>query len=163
MSGASVHGSPHLSYESFRQAAPAAYSAMVALGAAVDESGLDKSLTELVKLRVSQLNGCAFCVQFHLNLLRRLGVDPVKIDLVAVWREAGVHDARERAALGWAEQLTAMAAQPLPDDAWAVLRTQFSEDEAAFLTVSVATIQAWNRIAGGLRFAPPVPRGARAG
>jgi AhpD family alkylhydroperoxidase len=113
-------------------------------------------LTELVKLRVSQINGCAFCLQFHVNVARKVGVDAAKLDLVAAWRDAGAFSVREMAALTWAEQLTAMAGSPVPEDAFAALREHFSENEATFLTVSIATINAWNRVAGGLRFAPPI-------
>jgi AhpD family alkylhydroperoxidase len=148
------------SYEMFRELAPAAYAALLALGKAVDEAGLDKRLTELVKLRVSQINGCAFCAQLHLNVARKAGVDETRLGLAAVWREAGVFSPREQAALAWAEQLTAMADVPVPPDAFARLREHFSEAEATFLTVSIATINAWNRIAGALRFAPPIPSGA---
>ncbi len=70
------------------------------------DSGLDKALTELIKIRASQINGCAFCVQFHLNLARKAGVPQTKLDLVAVWRDAGVFTAREMAALAWTEALT---------------------------------------------------------
>jgi AhpD family alkylhydroperoxidase len=89
----------HISYETFQATATAARSALTALGKAVDEAGLDKALTELVKLRVSQINGCAFCTQFHLTTARQAGGDAAKLDLVAVWRDAGVFSARERAAL----------------------------------------------------------------
>ncbi len=155
-----MHSTPdtipaHLSYESFQAAAAAALAALSGLGKAVDDTGLDKGLTELVKLRVSQINGCAFCTRFHLNIARRVGVDAVKLDLVAVWRDAGVFSPREVAALAWAEHLAAMASATVPDDAYARLREQFAEDEALHLTVAIAHINAWNRIAGALRFPPP--------
>src|SRR5260370_30832733 len=102
---------PRLSYENFTKAAPGAYGGLAALGKAVDESGLEKSLTELVKLRTSQVNGCAFCVSFHLNILRKLGVAPEKIDLLPVWREAVVYSERDIAALA----STAALSAPPPD------------------------------------------------
>jgi AhpD family alkylhydroperoxidase len=118
------------SYEAFRELAPAAYATLIALGKAVDDAGLDKGLTELVKLRVSQINGCAFCLQLHLNVARKVGVDAAKLDLIAVWRDAGAFSVREMAALTWAEQLTAMAESPVPEHAFAALREHFSENEA---------------------------------
>ncbi|MCE1237117.1 MAG: carboxymuconolactone decarboxylase family protein [Hyphomicrobiales bacterium] len=146
---------PRLDIEAFRVAAPEAYEALGALSRAVDATGLDKGLTELVKLRVSQINGCAFCVGFHLALARRVGVAQEKLDFVAVWREAGVFSPRETAALAWAERLTAMATAPFGDDASAALLSVFSPDEVIPLTVAIANINAWNRIAGGLAFPPP--------
>jgi AhpD family alkylhydroperoxidase len=145
---------PAISYESFKQIAPDAYKALIALGKSVEDGGLDKKLTELVKIRVSQIDGCAFCLKLHLDIARRLKIDQAKLDLVAVWLEAGCFDAREMAALEWAEHLTAMNGAPVPDDAYAGLNAVFSEAEAAFLTVTIANINAWNRIAGALRFAP---------
>ncbi len=149
---------PRVDYEAFKKIAPAVYTAMVALGKAVDESGLEKALTELIKIRASQINGCAFCIQFHLNTARRAGVPAEKLDLVAAWPEAGVYTPREMAALAWTEALTKMATAEVTDSLWAQLREQFSESEAVFLTVSIGTINQWNRMAGTLRFTPPVPK-----
>ncbi len=152
--------SPRLSSQDFARTAPAAYNALLALGKAVDDSGLEKGLTELVKLRASQINGCAYCLQLHLNIARKLGLPGAKIDLVAVWREAGVFTDREMAALAWAEALTERAAQGASDEDYATLLQHFSDSEAMFLTVSIGAINAWNRIAGALRFAPPFPPAA---
>ena len=148
---------PRISWNDFDRAAPAVTVALRALGQAVDDSGLDKSLTELIKLRASQINGCAYCIQYHLNLARRVGVVPAKLDLVAAWREAGIYGARERAALAWTEALTRMAGRPVCDAVYTELQAQFSETEIAFLTSAIGAINAWNRIAGALQFAPPVP------
>ena len=145
---------PRVAYEDFTKTAPAAYAALGALTKAVDESGLDKSLTELIKLRASQINGCAFCVSFHLNLLRKLGVAPEKIDLLAVWREAGVYSKRELAALAWTEIMTELSPGGASDEAYAALLGAFSVEEATFLNVAIATINAWNRLGVALRFAP---------
>jgi len=136
--------------------APAVTAALSALGKAVDDSRLDKSLTKLMKLRASQINGCAFCVQYHLNVARKLGVSSAKLDLVAAWRDAGVFSAREQAALAWTEALTLMAGNSVSDAVYVELQGQFSESEIAFLTAAVGTINVWNRIAGALHFAPPV-------
>jgi AhpD family alkylhydroperoxidase len=145
---------PRLSYRAFTAAAPAVHAALGALGKAVDDTGLDKALSELVKIRASQLNGCAFCLRMHLDLARRLGVAADKLDLVAVWREAGVFSAREMAALDWTEALTVLGSGGAPDDVHAELLRQFSETEALALTVAIGTINQWNRIGVGLRFAP---------
>lgn len=144
-------------WATFEQTAPEVLLAMRALGKAVDDSGLDKSLTELIKVRASQINGCAFCLQFHLNLARKLGVPAAKLDLVAVWQEADIYSTRERAALAWTESLCNMAGQPVSDTAYAQVKQEFSDSEIAFLTSSIAAINAWNRIAGALQFAPPIP------
>ncbi len=149
-----------LEWEDFRRIAPEANAALLALGKATADSGLGKELLELIKVRASQINGCAFCAQFHLNAARNAGVAAEKLDLLAVWRDAGVFSTREQAALAWAETLTDIARQGAPDEAYAALREAFSESEAVFLTVAIATINTWNRIAGPLRFTPPIPRGA---
>jgi AhpD family alkylhydroperoxidase len=145
---------PRLSYEDFTKAAPGAYAGLTSLGKAVDESGLEKSLTELVKLRASQMNGCAFCVSFHLNMLRKLGVAQEKIDLLPVWREAGVFSDRELAALAWTETLTDLSPSSASNKAYAALLDQFHETEAMFLSAAIATINGWNRLGVALRFAP---------
>ena len=119
-------------------------------------SARDKALAELIKIRVSQINGCAFCLQHHLNIARKLGVKPEKIDLVAAWRDAGVFSARECAALAWSECLTNLPTSGAPDDTYAAVRAHFTEAEAVFLTVAIGTINNWNRIGVALRFAPPV-------
>lgn len=150
-----------MTYESFAAAAAPVRDALLALGRFVDESGLEKELTELVKLRASQINGCAFCVQYHLNVARKLGTAAEKLDLVTVWRETTLFSGREMAALAWLEALT------LPREAEACaaaaqeLRSHFTESEILHLTVAVGTINQWNRIATGLGFPPPVPARAR--
>jgi len=156
------HHHPRLTYESFTSATPAIPAALLALGKAVDDSGLEKPLTELIKIRASQINGCAFCIQYHLNVARRLGIGGEKLDLVAAWREAGVFSDREMAALAWAEALTLMTPEGTSDTAYAAVLRHFSETEALFLTVAVGTINQWNRIAVGLRFAPPLPQDGKA-
>jgi AhpD family alkylhydroperoxidase len=145
---------PRLSYEGFVKTAPAAYASLGALSKAVDDSGLEKSLTELVKTRASQLNGCAFCLSFHLNMLRKLEVAQEKIDLLPVWRDAGVYSSRELAALAWTEAVTNLSPHSASDEAYAALLSEFSESEAEFLTIAIATINAWNRLGVALRFAP---------
>lgn len=159
--------SPRMDYPEFVETAVGVAPALQALGKAVDASGLEKPLTELVKLRASQINGCAFCVQFHLNLARKLGVASAKLDLAAVWRDTpAVFTPRERAALAWTEALTTLARAAdhgVEDHAYEAVRQHFSRTEVAFLTAAIANIQAWNRIAIAMRFAPQVPAAAPAG
>jgi AhpD family alkylhydroperoxidase len=142
----------------FATAAPAARAALTALSKSVDDSGLEKTLTELIKIRASQINGCAFCVQYHLNAARKLSVSPAKLDLVAVWREAGIFTAREKAALAWTEELTHPTSTGISDEAYKNSTEEFSRSDLAFLTVAIATINAWNRIAMAYRFTPPIPQ-----
>jgi len=146
-----------MEYIDFTNTAPAVATALRALSKAVDDAGLDKSLTELIKLRASQINGCAFCVQFHLNAARGLGVDQRKLDLVAAWRDAGIFSAREQAALAWTEALTKLSAESASDAVYAQVAGQFPAGELAHLSAAIANINAWNRIAVGLRFSPPAP------
>lgn len=137
------------SYEIFQKTNPAALAALLAMSKAVDDSGLEKTLTELVKIRVSQMNGCAFCIQFHLQIARRIGIEAAKLDLVAAWRDAGVYSVREIAALEWAENVTKLAGN---DAHRGALSDHFSAQEVLNLTVAIANINAWNRIAGALHF-----------
>lgn len=144
-------------WTSFAQAAPEVVNALGALGKAVDDSGLDKKLTELIKLRASQLNGCAFCIQYHLNVARKAGLSSAKVDLVAAWRDAGIYSERERAALAWTEALTLMSQKHIPDAVYEEVRAAFTQEETLFLTSAIGAINAWNRIAGALQFSPPLP------
>jgi AhpD family alkylhydroperoxidase len=142
----------------FTKAAPGVRSGLQAVSKAVADSGLDKALTELIKIRASQVNGCSFCVQFHLNLAREANVPQSKLDLVAVWREAGIFSAREMAALAWTEALSQITPAGVSDELYAEVSRQFDEKELPFLTAAVATINAWNRIAMAFRFTPPIPQ-----
>ena len=111
-----------------------------------------------MKLRVSQINNCAFCLQIHLNVSRKIGLPQEKLDLVATWEEAGIFSDRECAALAWAETLTQLAGRSVPNDAYDAIRQHFSEEEVTFLSVSIATINAWNRLGAAFRFAPPIQK-----
>lgn len=151
-----------MDYQEFSRIAGEARTALVELGQAVEASGLDKGLAELVKLRASQINGCAFCLDLHLDWARQAGVEQRKIDLLPVWHEADVFSAPERAALAWTEALTRIeAGGPAASEA-VDLQRHFSESEIVFLTVAIANINAWNRIAGPLRFSLPNRRSAAA-
>jgi AhpD family alkylhydroperoxidase len=158
--GEAMAADARMEFAEFEKIAPEARAALSALSKAVGDSGLDKGLTELIKIRASQVNGCAFCVQFHLNYARKFGVPQTKLDLVAVWRDAGVFTAREMVALAWTEALTDVTPDGVADEEFAAAQKEFSESELVFLTVAVASINAWNRIAMAFRFSPPVPQEA---
>ena len=147
-----------MALSAFERIAPEARAALSALSKAVGDSGLDKGLTEVIKIRASQMNGCAFCLQYHLNLARKAQVPQTKLDLVAIWRDAGVFSAKEMAALAWTETLNGVTPAGVSDDAYEAVRKEFSESELAFLTAAIASINAWNRIAMAFRFTPPIPR-----
>jgi AhpD family alkylhydroperoxidase len=140
----------------FRQLAPQVVSSLRAIGEAVAGSTLEKELLEFVKIRASQLNGCAYCLQLHLNDARKLNVAPEKLDLVATWREAGVYSDREMAALDWTEALTRQAQQHIDDERFSHVSLHFSEEEIIFLTAAIGQINFWNRIAASFRFTPPI-------
>ncbi|PRC92135.1 carboxymuconolactone decarboxylase family protein [Solimicrobium silvestre] len=146
-----------LSRDGFNDIAPAVNKALYAMGKAIDDSGLEKELSELIKLRASQINGCAFCVQYHLNVARELRIPQTKLDLIAVWQEAGVFSAREMAAFAWTETLTNIAGNGVSESAYAVVKLQFSDAELPFLTAAVTAINSWNRIAVAFNYAPPAP------
>ncbi|WP_042578271.1 carboxymuconolactone decarboxylase family protein [Variovorax paradoxus] len=137
------------------QIAPKPYQAMASVGTAISKSTLGAKLTELVVTRVSQINGCAFCLDMHARELRRLGESWQRINSIATWREVDFYDKRERAALEWAESLTRIA-QPHGDhdSAFEALKTQFDDQEIVELSWAIANINAWNRMAIGMK-APP--------
>src|ERR1700682_5168089 len=118
-------------YEDFRTLAPDAYDIVLALGKVAAKAGIDKQLLELIKLRASQINGCAFCVQFHILQSERLGVPADKLNLVVVWREAPLFSARERAALAWTEALTLLG-EGVSDEVYAQANAEFSEQELTY-------------------------------
>ncbi|HVI87936.1 MAG TPA: carboxymuconolactone decarboxylase family protein [Dongiaceae bacterium] len=146
------HGE-RLSYPAFKEANPEIYAAMVNLSAKASE-GLEKDLVELVKLRASQINGCAFCLHFHLTLARNAKVPAAKLDLLVAWRDAGIFSSREQAALAWAETLTKLAGNTISDADYQAVRREFSEKEVAHLSAAIGVINVWNRISTGFAFAP---------
>ena len=151
-----TQNSSRIRWSEYEHAAPSTIVSLRALGKQIDDSGLEVSLTELLKVRASQLNGCAYCLHIHLARAREAGIVQAKLDLVATWREVDLFTARERAALAWTEALTLMAQQSVADSVYAKLQEQFSTSEMAYLTAAIGLINAWNRIAGGLRFAPVI-------
>jgi AhpD family alkylhydroperoxidase len=136
--------------------APAGLKAMLGLHAYVHDCGLDQALLELVKIRASQINCCAFCIAMHVPLARKLGVSEERMHLLAAWREAPVYTARERAALAWAEALTRLADGDVPETVYLEARQQFTEKEIADLAFAVAEITGWNRLMIGSRTPPQV-------
>jgi AhpD family alkylhydroperoxidase len=141
-------------HRDFKARAPDAYEIVSALGQAAAKAGIDKQLLELIKLRASQINGCAFCVQYHILQSESLGMPADKLNLVVVWREAPLFSARERAALAWTEALT-LVTQGVSDEVYAQARAEFTEKELAYLTSAIASINVWNRFGVAYRWTPP--------
>ena len=137
-----------------RRIAPDIYNAVLALSQLAGKAGLDKRLLELVKIRASQVNGCAFCVQYHILEAERLGVSVDKLNLVVVWREVPQFSSRERAALAWTEALTELGGG-VSDEVYVEASAEFSETELAYLTSAVAVINVWNRYGVAYRWTPP--------
>ena len=135
----------------YRHVHPAAYRAMVGLQRAVEESGLEPKLLELVKIRASQLNGCAYCLDMHSKDARAIGETEQRLYLVAAWREAPCYSRRERAALAWCESLTLLPQTGAPDNEYAEVTQAFSAEEIVALTLAIVAINGWNRFAVGLR------------
>ena len=140
---------------SLSEIVPDAYRAISGVEAYIRGCGLDKSLIELVKLRASQINGCAFCIDLHARDARRHGETEQRLYLLNAWREAPFYTEREQAALAWTEHLTVLPAGAPPGEARDRLHRLFSEAEAANLTVLIGLINLWNRLAlgGGFRLA----------
>ena len=146
-------------YRDFMSLTPDAYAAVLALGQVAGKAGMDKQLLELIKLRASQINGCAFCVQYHILEGEKLGVPTDKLNLVVVWREAPQFSPRERAALAWTEALTLLS-EGVSDEVYAEASAAFSEKELAYLTSAVASINVWNRFGAAFRWTPPTRKAA---
>jgi len=138
----------------FRKQAPDAYEIVAALGQAAAKAGIDRQLLELIKLRASQINGCAYCVQYHILQAESLGIPIDKLNLVVVWRETPLFSARERAALAWTEALTLLT-QGVGDEVYAQASAEFSEKELTYLTSAIASINVWNRFGVAYRWNPP--------
>jgi len=141
-------------YTAFKTQAPDIHEALLSLGKLAVKAGLEKELIELIKIRASQINGCAYCVQYHILEAERLGVPADKINLVAVWREAPQFSARERAALAWTEALTELRGG-VSDEVYAEATAAFSEQELLYLTSAVSVINVWNRYGVAYRWTPP--------
>jgi AhpD family alkylhydroperoxidase len=138
----------------FFSASPDAMKAMNALEQQIARSGLEKPLVELVRLRASQINGCAYCIDRHGSDARSAGESERRLILLSVWRETPFFNERERAALEWTESLTLVSETHVPDDVWERAQTQFTAAELVDLTLLVNTINAWNRFAIAFRKLP---------
>jgi AhpD family alkylhydroperoxidase len=138
----------------YYNASPDAMKAMIALEVAVGKLGLESSLVELIKLRASQINGCAYCVDLHTSDMRKAGETERRLSGVVVWRETPFFTARERAALAWTEALTRIADTHAPDADYAELAEQFNPAEMVAVTLAINAINGWNRVAIGFRKTP---------
>ncbi|MGJ7510821.1 carboxymuconolactone decarboxylase family protein [Variovorax sp. GT1P44] len=135
----------------FYKASPDALKALIALEVAVGKLGLEPALLDLIKLRASQINGCAFCVDLHSSDLRKKGETERRVHTVSVWRETPFFTPRERAALAWTEAVTLIADGHAPDEDYEALRAHFSEAEMVNLTLAIGVINTWNRLSIGFR------------
>jgi AhpD family alkylhydroperoxidase len=140
--------------------APEAVEAVRGVERYIKSCGLEPSLIHLIKLRASQINGCAFCVDMHTREARRDGETEQRLYLVAAWRDSPLFTDRERAALRWTECLTRLSIEGAPDDAYQDLERQFSRREIADLTTAIGVINVWNRLCVGFRVAHPVAKAA---
>src|SRR4051794_23664885 len=145
-----------LGYQALRDLAPAVTPALIGMSEAAVKSGLEKSLIELVKIRASQINGCAFCINMHTEDARKRGETEQRIYLLNAWRESPLYTDRERAALAWTESVTLISETHAPDDVYEQVRAQFSDAETVNLTMLIGAINAWNRIAIAFRAVHPV-------
>ncbi|HHJ1299835.1 carboxymuconolactone decarboxylase family protein [Pseudomonas sp. P1B16] len=134
--------------------APEAYKAMVGLEQALAKSGLESSLLELVRLRASQINGCAYCINMHANDARQAGETEARLQTLSVWQETAYFTPRERAALAWVENLTRLPERGAPQPEYEALQAHFEPQEVVNLTLAIATINAWNRFGVGFAMVP---------
>ena len=141
----------------YRKASPAAVQAMLQLQATVQKSGLEPSLIELIKIRASQINKCAFCLHMHTKDARKAGETEERIYLLDAWRESSLYTPRERAALAWTDTLTLVAEMGVSEEVFEEVRAHFSEAEMVDLTLAVVAINGWNRIAIGFNLQHPAP------
>ncbi len=138
----------------FYKASPEASKAMIAFSAATEKLGIEHSLLELVKLRASQINGCAFCVDMHSADARKAGETERRLYAVTAWRETPFFTPRERAALAWTEAVTRISTHGAPDDVYVALDAQFTQKEQMDLTLAISMINCWNRLAISFRKMP---------
>lgn len=138
----------------YARTAPGGYRAMLGLESFLRDCGLEAGLVHLIKLRVSQINGCAFCIDMHWKDLRAHGETEQRLYSLDAWEESPFYSDRERAALGWAQAVTRVAEGHVPDEVYDQVRAEFDEQGVANLTFAVATINAWNRLAIASRTPP---------
>ena len=141
---------------------PAAYAAMLNLQKYVNAAPLDHKMMELVKMRASQINGCAYCLDMHSQDARAAGETEARLHVLAAWHEAPFYTDRERAALAWTEAVTLVADTHVPDEAYEEARKHFSDKELVDLTLAIVTINGWNRLCVAFRVPPGTykPKGA---
>ncbi len=133
----------------YRSAAPGAMQAMLGLEKYVHDCGLESSLLELVKMRASQINGCAYCLDMHSKDARAAGETEQRLYVLNAWREAPFYTPRERAALAWTEAMTLVSRAGVPDAVYEEARRHFSEQELVNLSLAIVAINGWNRLAIG--------------
>jgi len=133
------------------QAAPGALQAMLGLEKYLHDCGLEASLLGLVKMRASQINGCAYCLDMHSKEARAAGESEQRLYLLNAWRESPFFSVRERAALEWTEALTKITEGHVPDEVYTLVREQFKEKELADLSLAIVAINSWNRLAISFR------------
>jgi AhpD family alkylhydroperoxidase len=138
----------------YTKASPEAFKAMLQMEGVVRRSGIDPKLLELIKIRASQLNGCAYCIDMHTKDARLKQETEQRIYALDAWHETPFYTEKERAALAWTEALTDIQNGHAPDAVYGELRQNFSEEEIVILTLAITTINAWNRIAIGFRLVP---------
>ncbi|MFA3762138.1 carboxymuconolactone decarboxylase family protein [Yersinia sp. 2466 StPb PI] len=135
----------------FSELSPTTYKALVNASLSLDKSSLPKALIEMIFMRVSQINGCAFCLNMHGKFLRENGFDNAKMDVIAGWRLSNAFTEAERAALDWAEAVTYITTSGTPDNIFAALKVHFTDAEISDLTFAISIMNAFNRLAVSLR------------
>jgi AhpD family alkylhydroperoxidase len=138
-------------------AAPAVMQSFLDFSAAMARDGIDPQLGELVKVRASQINRCAFCLHMHTRDALAAGESEVRLTMLAAWQESPLYSARERAALAWTEALTRLPETGAPDDVYAELQAHFTPEEQVKLTLAIGVINAWNRFGVGFHAVHPLP------
>ena len=138
----------------YQKQSPELFKKFVEFSLALKHSAIEESIRDLVEIRASQINGCAFCLDMHVKEATIHGERPLRLHHVATWRESTLFSPRERAALAWTEALTQIPAQGVPDDVYERVRMQLSEKELSDLTFQVMSINAWNRVNVGFRIVP---------
>ena len=136
-------------------AAPAPMKSWLDFSQGLHKGGLEESLTDLVKIRASQINGCAFCLDMHTTEARKRGETEQRLYLLDAWRDSPLYSERERAALAWTEALTRLPETGAPDDVYRAVKAQFTEEEQVALTLMIVAINGWNRIQVGFRAVHP--------
>jgi AhpD family alkylhydroperoxidase len=133
---------------------PALYKKYIEFGLALKTGAVEESIRDLVMIRASQMNGCAFCVDMHIKQAKIRGERELRLHHLVIWRESPLFDPRERAALAWAEVLTRLPEHGVPDEVYAQVREQFSEKEISDLSFAVVAINGWNRLSVAFRNVP---------